>query len=41
MPQYKNALIEAYSCAGGKVSCNAAPAVYSPADAWSGSKNNP
>ncbi len=38
---YTNAEIEAYSCVGGNVACNAAPAVFSPADAWSGTVNNP
>ena len=41
MPSYTNALIEAYSCVAGDVACNAAPAVPSPADAWSGTINNP
>jgi hypothetical protein len=41
MPSYTNALIEAYSCVAGDVACNAAPAVPSAADAWSGTINNP
>jgi hypothetical protein len=41
MPRYTNALIEAYSCVAGDVACNAAPAVPSPADAWSGTIINP
>ena len=38
---YTNSEIEAFSCVAGSVSCNAAPAVFSPADAWSGTVNNP
>ena len=41
MPSYNNALREAYSCVAGDVACNAAPAVPSPADSWSGTVNNP
>ena len=41
MPTYNNSLQEAYSCVAGDVACNAAPAVPSPADAWSGTVNNP
>ena len=41
MPTYNRALQEAYSCVAGDVACNAAPAVPSPADAWSGQINNP
>ena len=40
MPTYINAQKEAYSCVAGDVACNAAPAVPSPADAWSGQINN-
>jgi len=40
MPSYTNALKEAYSCVGGDVACNAAPAIPSPADSWTG-PNNP
>ena len=40
MVTYTNSEIEAYSCVGGDVSCNDAPAVPSPADAWSGTINN-
>ena len=40
MPTYNNSLQEAYSCVAGDVACNAAPAVPSPADAWSGTINN-
>ena len=40
MPSYTDSLIEAYSCVGGDVACNAAGAVPSPADAWSGTINN-
>ena len=41
MPTYNKALREAYSCVAGDVACNAAPAVPSPADSWSGTVNNP
>lgn len=41
MPSYTNAEMEAYSCVAENVACNAAPAVPSPADAWSGTVNNP
>ena len=41
MSTYTNSEIEAYSCVAGNVACNAAPAVFSPADAWSGTVNNP
>ncbi|EKX44208.1 hypothetical protein GUITHDRAFT_109995 [Guillardia theta CCMP2712] len=41
MPQYTKALIEAYSCVGGDVGCNAAPANPTAADTWSGTRNNP
>jgi len=41
MPSYTHAEMEAYSCVAGDVACNAAPAVPSPADAWSGTVNNP
>jgi hypothetical protein len=40
MATYTNSEIEAYSCVAYDVSCNAAPAVSSPADAWSGTINN-
>ncbi len=33
---YVNSETESQSCVGGSVSCNAAPAIYSPADAWTG-----
>ena len=39
MSTYTNSEIESYSCVGGDVSCNDAPAVPSPADAWSGTIN--
>ena len=38
---YTRAEIEAYSCVADDVACNAAPAVPSPADSWSGTVNNP
>eukprot|EP00281_Chroomonas_sp_CCMP1168_P022467 CAMPEP_0206228972 /NCGR_PEP_ID=MMETSP0047_2-20121206/9447_1 /ASSEMBLY_ACC=CAM_ASM_000192 /TAXON_ID=195065 /ORGANISM="Chroomonas mesostigmatica_cf, Strain CCMP1168" /LENGTH=69 /DNA_ID=CAMNT_0053652237 /DNA_START=40 /DNA_END=249 /DNA_ORIENTATION=+ len=37
---YTNSEIEAFSCAAGDVACNAAPALPSPADSWSGMTNN-
>ena len=40
MPTYTRSEIEAFSCVAGDVACNAAPAVPSPADAWSGMINN-
>ena len=40
MPIYTRSEIEAYSCVACDVACNAAPAVPSPADAWSGMINN-
>ena len=40
IPTYTRSEIEAYSCVAGDVACNAAPAVPSPADAWSGMINN-
>jgi hypothetical protein len=40
MPTYTRSEIEAFSCVAGDVACNAAPAVPSPADAWSGQINN-
>ena len=40
MATHTNSEIEAYSCVGGDVSCNYAPAIPSPADAWSGTINN-
>jgi hypothetical protein len=40
MATYTNSEIEAYSCVADDVACNAAPAVPSPADAWSGTINN-
>ena len=40
MSTYTNSEIESYSCVAGDVACNAAPAVPSPADAWSGTINN-
>jgi hypothetical protein len=40
MATYTNSEIEAYSCVADDVSCNAAPAFSSPADAWSGTINN-
>ena len=40
MPTYTRSEIEAYSCVADDVACNAAPAVPSPADAWSGMINN-
>jgi hypothetical protein len=40
MSTYTRSEIESYSCVGGDVACNAAPAVPSPADAWSGTINN-
>ena len=33
---YVNSETESQSCVGGSVACNAAPAIYSPADAWTG-----
>eukprot|EP00287_Rhodomonas_sp_CCMP768_P006856 CAMPEP_0196717300 /NCGR_PEP_ID=MMETSP1091-20130531/683_1 /TAXON_ID=302021 /ORGANISM="Rhodomonas sp., Strain CCMP768" /LENGTH=69 /DNA_ID=CAMNT_0042057573 /DNA_START=156 /DNA_END=365 /DNA_ORIENTATION=+ len=41
MSTYTASQIEAFSCVAGDVGCNAAPAVESPADAWSGTVNNP
>jgi len=40
MSTYTRSEIESYSCVAGDVACNAAPAVPSPADAWSGTINN-
>ena len=41
LPTYTHDEMEAYSCVAGDVACNSAPAVPSPADAWSGTVNNP
>ena len=41
MPTYTQSEIESYTCMMDVVPCNAAPAVPSPADAWSGTVNNP
>eukprot|EP00285_Hemiselmis_virescens_P010447 CAMPEP_0173382292 /NCGR_PEP_ID=MMETSP1356-20130122/4791_1 /TAXON_ID=77927 ORGANISM="Hemiselmis virescens, Strain PCC157" /NCGR_SAMPLE_ID=MMETSP1356 /ASSEMBLY_ACC=CAM_ASM_000847 /LENGTH=69 /DNA_ID=CAMNT_0014336549 /DNA_START=19 /DNA_END=228 /DNA_ORIENTATION=- len=41
MPSYIKCLQEAYSCVADDVACNAAPAVPSKADEWSGMTNNP
>eukprot|EP00286_Rhodomonas_abbreviata_P007396 CAMPEP_0181318964 /NCGR_PEP_ID=MMETSP1101-20121128/17302_1 /TAXON_ID=46948 /ORGANISM="Rhodomonas abbreviata, Strain Caron Lab Isolate" /LENGTH=69 /DNA_ID=CAMNT_0023426499 /DNA_START=200 /DNA_END=409 /DNA_ORIENTATION=+ len=38
---YTNSEIESYSCVAEDVACNAAPAVPSQADGWSGYVNNP
>ena len=35
-PTYYNSETESYSCVAGAVRCNAAPAIPSPADAWTG-----
>ena len=40
MSTYTRSEIESYSCVAGDVACNAAPAVPSPADAWSNTINN-
>jgi len=40
MSTYTRSEIESYSCVADDVACNAAPAVPSPADAWSGTINN-
>ena len=40
MSTYTRSEIESYSCVADDVACNAAPAIPSPADAWSGTINN-
>ena len=40
MNTYTASEVESFSCVAGDVACNAAPAIFSPADAWSGTINN-